>query len=66
MLCCGGRPLLQLRDELSNQRGINDLTADETTHLLLETSRLAQDNAALQQEVLHKNEMLMLLTNQIR
>ena len=38
---------LQLRVELSNQRGINDLTADETTKLLLENSHLQQVCAAL-------------------
>lgn len=38
-LCC---TYLQLREELSNARGINDLTADETTKLLLENSHLQQ------------------------
>jgi hypothetical protein len=32
----------QLREELSNARGINDLTADETTKLLLENSHMQQ------------------------
>lgn len=32
----------QLREELSNARGINDFTADETTKLLLENSHLQQ------------------------
>jgi hypothetical protein len=33
---------VQLREELSNARGINDLTADETTKLLLENSHMQQ------------------------
>lgn len=39
VLCCA---VLQLHDELGNARGINDLTADETTKVLLENSRLQQ------------------------
>jgi hypothetical protein len=35
-------PLLQLREELGNARENNDLTADETTKLLLENSHLQQ------------------------
>lgn len=58
--------VFQLREELSNARGINELTADETTKLLLDNSRLQQVNAALQSDVLHKNEMLRLLTNQLK
>jgi hypothetical protein len=34
--------LLQLREELGNARENNDLTADETTKLLLENSHLQQ------------------------
>jgi hypothetical protein len=41
VLCCAG----QLREELSNARGINDLTADETTKLLLENSHMQQVRA---------------------
>lgn len=54
-----------LREELKNQRGINDLTADETTKLLLELSRLQQSQAQLQSELLHKEEMIKLLQNQL-
>lgn len=43
-LCCPVLfcSVLQLHDELGNARGINDLTADETTKVLLENSRLQQ------------------------
>ena len=61
---CGA--FLQLREELTNARGINECTADETTKLLLEASRLQQDNVALKSDVLHKEEMLRILINQIR
>ncbi len=42
------------------------VTADETTKLLLDNSRLAQANAALQVEVMHKDEIMRLLNQQIR
>ncbi|WIA20378.1 hypothetical protein OEZ85_004800 [Tetradesmus obliquus] len=54
-----------LREELSNARGINDLTADETTKLLLDNSRLQQGVVAARSEVLHKDEMLRLLSAEI-
>jgi hypothetical protein len=57
---------LQLREELSNARGINDLTADETTKLLLDNSRLQQAVVAARSEVLHKDEMLRLLSAEIK
>lgn len=56
----------QLREELSNARGINDLTADETTKLLLDNSRLQQGVVAARSEVLHKDEMLRLLSAEIK
>jgi hypothetical protein len=55
-----------LRDELSAARGINDLTADEATKLLLEHSRLQQALSAAQRDVLHKDEMLRLLSAEVR
>jgi hypothetical protein len=61
-LCC----CVQLREELSNARGINDLTADETTKLLLDNSRLQQAVVAARSEVLHKDEMYRLLQGEIR
>lgn len=67
---CASRPLcsslMQLREELSNARGINDLTADETTKLLLDNSRLQQAVVAARSEVLHKDEMLRLLSAEIK
>eukprot|EP00879_Flechtneria_rotunda_P008194 GHRR01008584.1.p2 GENE.GHRR01008584.1~~GHRR01008584.1.p2 ORF type:complete len:370 (+),score=167.55 GHRR01008584.1:2867-3976(+) len=54
-----------LRDELSKSRGINDFTADETTKLLLENSRLAQAVAAAQGELLHKDEVMRLLSAEV-
>jgi hypothetical protein len=59
--CCG-----QLREELSNARGINDLTADETTKLLLDNSRLQQAVVAARSELLHKDEMYRLLQGEIK
>jgi hypothetical protein len=56
----------KLREELSNARGINDLTADETTKLLLDNSRLQQAVVAARSEVLHKDEMLRLLSAEIK
>jgi hypothetical protein len=52
--------------ELSNARGINDLTADETTKLLLDNSRLQQAVVAARSELLHKDEMYRLLQMEIR
>lgn len=62
---CPGWPA-QLREELSNARGINDLTADETTKLLLDNSRLQQAALAARSEALHKEEMLRLLSAEVK
>lgn len=59
------REMGTLRDELSKSDRINSLTADETTKLLLDNSRLAQANATLQVEVMHKDEVMRLLNQQI-
>lgn len=59
------REARMLREDLKNQRGINDYTADETTKVLVEVSRLQQSNVALQLEVLNKEEMVKLLQNQL-
>lgn len=58
--------VVQLREELSNARGINDFTADETTKLLLDNSRLHQGFLAARSEVLHKDEMLRLLSAEVK
>lgn len=55
----------QLRDELRNQDGINEVTAEETTKLLLEISRLQQQNVQLRTDVMHRDEMLRIIQSQL-
>jgi hypothetical protein len=50
---------------LKNQSGINECTAQETTKLLLEISRLQQEKVQLQSDVLHRDEMLRLIQEQL-
>ncbi len=66
---CGHQPRCpcpaQLRDELRNQDGINEVTAEETTKLLLEISRLQQQNVQLRTDVMHRDEMLRIIQSQL-
>mmetsp|Transcript_28339 Transcript_28339/g.62247 ORF Transcript_28339/g.62247 Transcript_28339/m.62247 type:complete len:581 (-) Transcript_28339:358-2100(-) len=54
-----------LRRELCNQQGINDETADETTKILAELSRMHELNARLTGDMALKDSMIQLLKQQL-
>lgn len=55
-----------LREEIKNQRGINELTVDEITKMLLELSKVQQQNSQFHSELKHRDSIIQLLQSQLQ